>query len=79
MEDHLSDEQIAQLRKKHQVLNEQRDQLLENLRQGGKQAAEGSFDQMSFPALLQFSCRPCPWSGTITRTLHSRRRRLSST
>lgn len=79
MEEHFSDDQIAPVRKKQQVLKEQCDQLVENLRQGGKQAIEGSFHLMNFPALLQFSCRTCSWSRTITRTLHSRRRRVSST
>jgi hypothetical protein len=79
MEDHLSADQIAQLRKKHESFIEQRDQIVENLRQGGKEAVEGSFNLTSSSALLQYSFRTYSWSGTITRTLHTRRRRISST
>jgi hypothetical protein len=41
LEDHFTADQLNQLRVKHKALKEQSDQIVENLRQGGKQALEG--------------------------------------
>jgi hypothetical protein len=41
LEDHLTTDQIDRLRVKHKGLKEQSDRIVENLRQGGKQALQG--------------------------------------
>lgn len=41
LEEHLSEDQIEQLRTKHQTLKDQSERIIENLRLGGKQVLQG--------------------------------------
>jgi hypothetical protein len=42
LEEHLTPDQIEQLREKHKALKDQSDQIVQRLRQGGKQAVQGT-------------------------------------
>jgi TolA-binding protein len=81
LEDDLTPDQIEQLRMKHKALKEQTDRVVKNLREGGKQGVEGRIISILFLLIdfILFLSRSYSRSSTITRTLHSRRRRLSST
>ena len=48
LEDHLTPDQIEQLRMKHKLLKEQTDRVVKNLREGGKQGVEGRITCIHF-------------------------------